>query len=328
MRADVSSVLDRLGLTYARKGRWYELKCPHPAHDDRSPSFRIHAEDGGFKCWSCKFSGRSLVSLVMGVLGIEDVKEAQAWLDSTATASPRHAALRSEVEVRETRARGFALPPGVVVAPVSDWPSPASVYLRERGVPDAQAERWGLGYAVDGRLSGRIVIPVRDSNGRLVSYTARAFGRARRKYLEPATEEGADKAAIFGEERWPVVVARRLLVVVEGGFDGMAVERVAGLPFAGLYGSEFVPGHASKLGTWSHILIVTDPDEAGERVAGEIRGQLGRWTRCTRLVLPEGEDCASLARLDPGRLRAMIEGACPRATAADDETRRSGSSGG
>jgi hypothetical protein len=143
-RADVSAVLDRLGLTYTRRGRWYELKCPHPAHADNSPSFRIHTEDGGFKCWSCKFSGRSLVSLVMGVLGIEDVKEAQAWLDSTKTA-PRHVALRSEMVIREARTRGFVLPPGVVVAPVSAWPSPASGYLRERGVPDAQAETWGMG---------------------------------------------------------------------------------------------------------------------------------------------------------------------------------------
>jgi hypothetical protein len=141
-----------------------------------------------------------------------------------------------------------------------------------------------------------------------VSYTARAFGRARKKYLEPRTEEGADKAAIFGEQMWPSHPEDRdLLAVVEGGFDGMAIERVTGLPFAGLYGSEFVPGHASKLGTWQRLLLITDPDEAGERVAKEIRGQLGRWAKFSRLVLPEGEDCASLAKVDPSRLRAMID---------------------
>lgn len=307
MTIDPGVLLERLGIEAKpdRRGRFHAL-CPN--HADRKPSWMFwleHRDDSlRHKCIACGWGGgaESLVSKVLGI----PFKEARAWIESAATAAPRHVALHSEVEIREPRRSHFQLPQGVIQKPVQEWPQPPRQYLFDRGVPDAQAEFWELGYAVDGRLAGRIVIPVRDLNLRLVSYTARAFVRTRRKYLEPTTEEGADKAAIFGEERWPPVVNRDLVVVVEGGFDGMAVERATRLPFAGLYGSEFVPGHAAKLGTWKRILLITDPDDAGERVATEIRGQLGRWATFKRITLPEGEDCASLAKLDLAPLRDRI----------------------
>jgi DNA primase len=216
----------------------------------------------------------------------------------------------------------------VQVLPLAAWPSPARDYLSGRGVTQVQVERWGLGYAVDGRLAGRVVFPVRNNVGTLISYTARSFTGEGRRYLEPKIEEGADQGAVFGEEHWDPDECE-LAVVTEGAMDALAVERATGLPVAAVYGSQILPGHLARLQRWRTLILATDSDPAGDKAAAEISGALGRWTRAVRWRPPEGFDCASLAQRDPARLRSELTSlACPATGAAAPLRRRSDISGG
>lgn len=36
---------------------YYQARCPHPDHDDRSPSFTVYPEGQRAACWTCGFSG-------------------------------------------------------------------------------------------------------------------------------------------------------------------------------------------------------------------------------------------------------------------------------
>lgn len=329
---DVPRLLDRLGVSARRRGRALWAPCPLPSHAEKEPSWSIvdaagDEKHGGWHCFGCKAGGgpRDLVAAVLGV----GEQEAAEWLKSGEVLRDRE--LPSAVVVRVLRPpRLFELPPGVVLGrPLPDWPTPARDYLTRRGVTAEQVARWGVGYAVEGRLTMRVVIPVRDAAGRLCSYVARAFvarigGREAKRYLEPAEEEGADHAAVLGEHLWPR--ARDLAVISEGWFDGAAGERAAALlgvlaapavlhgsPGPGCAGWDAVAG---KLATFRRLAVLVDPNAAGEALLAAVDGAIGRYAE-VRAVRTHGTDAAGLAeREGDAALARLVGGVLRRRSAA------------
>lgn len=309
LRVDVQKLLDRLGIEGKRKGRYFEARCPSPVHEDRNPSWRISLDGGQHQCFSCGFYGGA-VKLVMSTLGV-NADAAVKWILSGDLAAPQ--VLEVEVEVMRPVLRGgFKLPAGVIIAPLVEWPGPARDYASSRGLTVEQVDRWGIGYAVDGRLAGRIVFPVRDREHRLISYTARTFVGDRKRYLEPKASEGSVEGAVFGEEH---AVPDSVIVVTEGALDALAVERAIPLQtkdwtkwsVAAIYGSGVLPAHLNRLaGKYLGVVVVTDSDPAGDRAADEIQSGLGRWMRVRRWRPPEGWDCCKLAT--SGRIAEVRDG--------------------
>lgn len=319
MRPDVDApaLLDRLGIVYRRRGRALWACCPHRFHNadgrpEKEPSWSMVDEPGGdrnglHRCHGCGRGGTP-ADLVAAVLGISD-REARDWLRSGAFVRAGDIPPQVVVKVLSPRPP-FRLPDGVNFNPIGEWPAPAREYLRRRGVTEAQAQRWGLGWACEGRLAFRIVIPVRDGVGRLRSFVARSFvervgGREAKRYLEPREDDGADHAAILGEHLWPRT-GRDVALLGEGWFDGAALERAGGLlgigdrsPIAVLHGSP-CPGQAGwdaivgKLSTFRTLVVAVDPNDAGERLLATLRGALGRHTQVTPLRIP-GVDVAAFA---------------------------------
>lgn len=289
---DAPALLDRLGIAYRRRGRALLAPCPLPGHDEKEPSWSMRDEPGEEKhglhhCFGCGRGGGP-ADLVAAVLGV-DLSAARAWIRSGAIY--RESDLPAQVVVSVKRAKpAFALPNGVVFAPLDAWPTPARAYLQKRRVDASQAARWGLGYAVDGRLAMRVVVPVRDGGGVVRSFVARSFversgGREAKRYLEPREEDGADHAAILGEHLWPRPESRRVVLVGEGWFDGAALERASGgLPVAVLHGSPH-PGQSGwdavvgKLASFPVLVAAVDPNDAGERLLSSLAGALGRYSK-------------------------------------------------
>lgn len=311
---DVARVLARLGIETKRQGRELWARCPF--HEEADASWRIkddprHEHHAIWQCFgSCPEGARSgsIVVLVRRLLDLESRDDAWRWIREGGVERPLPPARAVEIVVRGVRA-GLTLPDGVIVAPVAAWVSTARRYLETRGVSPEQAERWELGYAAQGLLAGRIVIPIRDREGKLLSYTARTYVGSARKFREPDKADGADKGSVFGERRWPPPGERRLVVVTEAAFDALAVERATGAHVGGVFGSELLPGHVARLGTFDEIVIASDPDDAGSKLAGQIRAQLGRWRKVRRAVLPPGVDADALAREAPEKLAAAVRDA-------------------
>lgn len=284
--------------------------CPNKAHKDRKPSWRIRDEPtssrhGYHHCWPCGFSG-GVIALVQHVLGIEESRDARDWIEREAPVAQK-AVEKVEVQVQRKRLR-FELPPEVVVAPLETWPSPPRDYLlQDRKLEDWQVERWGIGYAVQGRLKGRIVLISRDTRARPLRYTARTFTGAMKRYMEPEEHEGANPNAMFGEQHWPPLDQRELLFLVEGAINGLALEaELPGLYFAATAGSEMRGLYGTKLATWKRVCVMSDPDAAGDKIGGVIESVLARHARAERLRLESGFDPGKLRELRPGALGAIV----------------------
>ncbi len=328
---DVPAILARLGVE-VRKTTGRELWAPCPIHKtsdgkpERTPSFRIRNQSGdekhGFwQCFgSCEGERRNggILKLVRLLLDLPDAKSARRWIrDEEVEREPEPPPERVRVESATPTlfSRGIPAPKGVVVAPVASWPSPARRYLTERrGVPAEQADRWGLGYACAGRYAGRIYLPAHDRRMRLVNYTARSFTGADLKFKEPSEGSGADKGAIFGERFWPEPSERRVVVSLESALNSLAAERAAPEFCVGaIFGSEVLPSHLLKFGTFPVVLVASDPDKAGEKYWRAIRGGLARHARVERVEIPDGTDAADLGRDAPDILRQRILEAAERA---------------
>jgi len=302
----VERVLKRLGIDAKKRGREWTALCPNKRHADRTPSWRIvdapgTKKDGWHNCYPCSFGG-TLLDLAEHVLGVPR-EEARVWLKGEEDTSPLPGSTRLEVRDRRPLRRSDPVrdPPGVCWDPFERWPASARDYVLSRGIDDWQVKCWGIGYALSGRLAGRIVFPYRDARGDLRGYTARTFTGQLKRYLEPHPKEGADTGVMFGEARWVRKEIRHTVAVVEGAVNALAVEKATSFCVAAIAGSNpladaRVGEYVRKLSTWKLVLLLTDPDAAGEKAAKALEGALARHAKTLRVRLPEGTDAADLGR--------------------------------
>jgi hypothetical protein len=281
-------------------------------HEERTPSWQMRDDDqdpdrhGRWRCLGACHTGGGPIGLAMRLLGL-DAQAAWEWIKTGSTVDrvPIAIEIASEAPDLSRFIHGFHLPLGVEFAPLFEWPRPAAAYLERRGVTAEQVDRWGLGFATGGKLAHRIVMPWRDGmTGKLLGYTARTYLRMAKRYREPGEEEQAARGAVYGEEHWPPVAARDAVVVIEGGFDGFAIERATGMAFGAACGSQLLPAHASKLSTFKTVVIATGTfDEAAQKFHDTIIGMLARWTRVVPVELPTGPGAG---RYDPARIEAEL----------------------
>lgn len=310
-RIDVEKLLTVLGMQYERRGRTLRGVCPNPDHHDTSPSWGIvdapgSADHAGHHCFSCKFGGGPW-ELVMAVRGVDE-DEAFAFVGDVVSGSPRLPEGVPTVTIKQPAPRReFVLPSGVQIPSIdgSTWPDAFARYLERRGVTGEQVERWRIGFATSGSLKWRVVIPV-HTRGRLVAYVARSIfaDRSVRYDMPNRGTPGANPAmALLGE---PLLdPSLRVLTIAEGSFSMLALERAGALNPVALLGSDWSPEKSNILTAveWDHVLIATDPDMAGDRVARAISASFrSTKTKVSRVSLVQSPDDS-----EQGSLRTALE---------------------
>ncbi len=311
----------------AKSGRNWKGCCPF--HGEKTPSFYVY--DDHFHCFGCGAHGDA-ISFVMRAEGQsfpEAVERlaAEAGLDvpkPTPEAAARERRARDLYGVLEAAEAAYRrrlfLPEG----------AEGLAYLRRRGLSAETIARFGLGWSGPGRgglladlgsdgitsdqlleagllreredgsrgelFFNRVLFPIRDRRGRVISFGGRTLGDGVPKYVNgPETE-------IFSKRRnlYALDLAREgafrgaVLVVVEGYMDVIALHQ------AGFEGAVAPLGTALTAEQMEEIWRITpepvlcfDGDAAGARAAA----------RSAELALPllSTERTLSFARLPAGR---------------------------
>lgn len=295
MNVCVVDLLVALGLSAVRRGREWWAVCPFPQHKDSKPSWSIADDSGIHYCFGCG-KGGDAVELVAAVIDISR-GSARNWIRERGLEIDGTQPLAVRLVVGGRTGRRISLPLGLAGGPLETWPTPVRQYMQLRGVTAWQVVRWGLMYATDGRLEGRVVFPIRDSDGNLLSYTARSYDDREPRYLTPSSDQRVGIAQLFGEQYWGTCwcnAGSSSVVVCEGPVDALACERAGAEFICSLGGSKLTNGIVLMLSKWSEVVIATDPDPPGEAVAEELQTLLARWTKTRRVKLPDGSDAASL----------------------------------
>lgn len=306
MKIDIRRLLKLLDIQVYKEyhGELWAL-CPYPNHEETKPSWAIDIDTGKNYCFGCH-SGGGALDLVMEVVDLSGYAAARRWVIEHNLDLESTSPLDIKLVFRKKSVKSIELPQGLKTGSLSEWITPARKYMKERGVTNEQIYRWDISYGVVGTLSGRIVLPVYDNNRVLVSYAARTYIDNEVRYRAP--DGGGLPGAIFGEQYWPSDKYYKTLVLCEGGFNGLACER-AGFRYIGaLCGSNFDKEHILKISKFGNIVIASDLDTAGNKLATRLRYILTRWNNVSRVQFPKGLDANDIANKDIRLLRKLING--------------------
>ncbi|SDF05474.1 DNA primase [Rhodospira trueperi] len=350
-RVPLATVIGRR-VRLIRNGRQYKACCPF--HNEKTPSFHVY--DDHYHCYGCGAHG-DIISFEMAAAGLSfmeavEALAAEAGLEvpkpdpATREREQRAAGLSDVVEaacaVFEQRLR---LPEG----------RDALAYLHRRGLDDATIACFRLGYAPpgnalrahlrragmdvdddtlveagllgrpdDGRspydvMRDRVVFPIRDRKGAVVSFGGRVLGDAKPKYLNgPESPLFHKSRALYGLfEAREAIRETGEVIVAEGYMDVIALSAAGFAQVVAPLGTALTEAQIEML--WVHAaepVLCFDGDSAGQRAAMRALERalplLGPGRSLRFALLPAGLDPDDLIReRGAGAMRSVLDGALP-----------------
>ncbi|WP_376088292.1 DNA primase [Roseomonas sp. CCTCC AB2023176] len=327
-RTPLASVIGRK-VRLAKNGRNWKGCCPF--HNEKTPSFYVY--DDHYHCFGCGAHGdaigftmqteglpfREAVERLAAEASLDLPKETPQQAAREARARDLHGVLHAAMEAMQRR---LHLPEG----------RPALDYLRRRGLTDETITRFGLGWSGAGRgtlaadlkplgiepaqlaeagltkpaedgsadrdfFFNRVMFPIRDRRGRIVSFGGRILGDGQPKYLNgPETPVFSKRRTLYGLDMAREAVFRGArLVVVEGYMDVIALHQAGFGGAVAPLGTALTEEHLEELWRVSpEPILCLDGDAAGARAAMRSATVglplVGTERRLRFATLPAGED--------------------------------------
>ena len=279
------------------------LKGLCPFHHEKTPSFSVDPQLQLFYCFGCQTGGDAFKFVMLyEKLSFAEAVEflARRWGVPLPRAVPR-----PENDARERLLLMNEMAAAHFRAALAG--SVASEYLARRGVDEATAERFLLGYAADSwdeligllsargfspaemqdagltvrrkdgnghydRFRHRLVFPIRDAAGRVVAFGGRALGDAEPKYLNsPETPTYVKGEHLYGLDVAKDAIRREGFAVLVEGYLDLIVLHQAGFENAvASLGTALTPAQVRLLARFAERIVVSyDGDSAGRNAASK-----------------------------------------------------------
>ena len=270
MSDPVLELIQKNGLEYKVSGRDYLIKCLNPEHPDSNPSFRVDRVSGIAHCFSCGF--KTNIFKFYGVFS-----------------NPiplKIAKLKDKLTDLKNMVTGLELPIG------------ATPYTRSfRGIRPKTLKTFGAFYTNQvEKLEDRICFPITDITGKTQVFVARhTMSQGNPRYVN--YPRGVTMP-IFPQK---MPAGTKSLVIVEGIFDMLNLYDKGLHNVACSFGTNTLQADTKlklfpyKAQGISHIYILFDGDEAGEKAATILKPIIEECEFVVEIIkLPDG--------VDPGEL--------------------------
>ncbi|MFN2132366.1 MAG: DNA primase [Anaerolineae bacterium] len=354
-----------------KSGRNYKGLCPF--HAENTPSFFVFPETQTWHCFGACGTGGDVFSFVMKHENL-DFPEALRLLAQRAGVElsptrPQDAERQQQVDkLFEINAAAAAYYRDLLLR--ADSAEGARAYAAARGLSADTMNTFGVGYAPDAwravsnhliergyarqdllevglivarddggfydRFRDRLIVPIRDTRGRVIGFGGRILGDGQPKYLNSPQSPLFNKShVLFGLDLAKGAIrAQGEAVIVEGYMDVMQAHQAGFGNVVATMGTALTEHQLDLLKRMTkRYILALDPDLAGDQ--GTLRGltvarqTLDRetvpvptakgWIRYeSRLdadiriaTLPQGQDPDDLIREAPDRWRELIDGAEP-----------------
>lgn len=257
-------------------------------HEDYKNKLSINTATGLFQCFVCGEKGRFIDIARQVYLKKRVSTEKISEFDVELTKAPSKPILEGEIVIPypEGYFPLYGITPGITdKVPLS--------YLHKRGITDAQLLYYKIGYCVGGPYDKRIIVPVLNDSGSLLSFIARDYtGKLTPKVLTPPSSQGRHgiKDYVFNLHN-----ASKLghLLIGEGVFDAISL----GVRGIALFGKTISNLQLAKIlnAKPQRISIVLDPDAIlhANILAQQLTNHIGDVRIAT---LPEGTDPNSVPK--------------------------------
>jgi len=308
------------GIELKRAGTSWKGLCPF--HQEKTASFNVYEDSGVYKCYGCGKTG-DIFALIMEMDGLTFPTAAKHLADRVGIPVAYDRQMdendRWKVHVYQLNAKAVKWYEEALWASTE-----ARDYVRRRGLAEAHARRWRLGYCpADGPLvaakvapdnqyyafragllgqsrdgkryyeffHGRIIFPIFDIRGRCVGFGGRSMDDSLPKYLN--TNQNAifsKKTVLYGiHEAHTAIRKSHEAVVVEGYTDVLACHANGVDNVVATLGTSLTDEHVKKLrGLADRVILLRDMDNAGQLAA----------ERSVTTLINGGMDTIKVASLD------------------------------
>lgn len=302
-RVTLSSVISR---TTRLTKAGHEFKACCPFHNEKSPSFTVNDLKGFYHCFGCGAHGDVIRWMTdqRGLSFMDAVKELASEAGMEVPAPDPRAAAKAEQQstLHEVMAAAQAW---FAERLASDEGAKARAYLATRGFNARTVERFGFGYAPEGRQAlkealkafpetllveaglriavedkepydrfrGRLMLPIDDARGRVIAFGGRILDAAKTdapKYLNSPDTPLFDKGrTLYNLHRaGPASRSSGRIVVVEGYMDVIALAAAGIEDAVAPLGTALTERQIEML--WRLVempVLCFDGDAAGQRAA-------------------------------------------------------------
>ena len=253
-RLDIVDVVSRY-VPLQRSGRSHKANCPF--HQEKTPSFHVFPDRQSWRCFGACATGGDVFSFVMRAEGLEFADVLKNLAQQAGVVLPdrqKRTEQESGLEINEAARIYFQR----ILA--SAQGAEAREYLKSRGVSPDAISKFELGLSPpdgeslkqhltgqgftpqqlaqsgivresqNGRLvdlfRGRLMFPIRNAQGGLGGFGARAMGDSQPKYLNSPRTPTFDKGHIlYGLDLAKDAVRKKGAVIVEGYMDAIAAHQ-------------------------------------------------------------------------------------------------------
>ena len=305
-RADIHEIVSEY-VVLKKSGRGFTGLCPF--HEEKTASFSVSPSKQMYYCFGCHKGGNaigflqelgrsSFVDVITGLadrygipIETENREDQERYNSDRSRRQPMLAVISDAVGYFQSC---LARPEG----------SDARSYLAGRGISPELIARHQLGFApnswdglltylqrrghnaeiVDAaglttinenkrrydRFRNRIVVPIRDENGRVIAFGARSLGDEKPKYLNSPETELFDKSrTLYGLDRAKDAISNGgTAIIVEGYFDVIALHEAGITSAVAVLGTAMSEANIRKLLRFGDRIIANfDSDSAGEKAA-------------------------------------------------------------
>lgn len=352
-----------------KAGKTFKGLCPF--HTEKTPSFIVFPDTGRWHCFGCG-AGGDIFGFVMQSQNLGFAESLQLL---AARAGVELHQERREARTDGTEDRLYAVNEAAATYFQSMLTGPAGAraraYIEGRQISPESVQAFQLGYAPDGgaglahhllqegfqradilqagvsgenesgglydRFRGRLIFPIRDSNGKLVGFGGRALSSdAQPKYLNTSQTPLFDKGAnLYLLDRAKQEIRRTgQAVIVEGYVDALMAHQFGFKNVVASLGTALTDRQVSQLKRYaSELLFALDPDTAGQEATARgltvamdaldrVSTPVPSWkgfvdyvyklkTAIRIIALPNGNDPDDVIRQNPDEWRRLVKEAVP-----------------
>lgn len=300
-RLDIVEVIAAYVPDLKKAGRNFKAACPF--HQEKTPSFYVFPERQSWHCFGACSTGGDAFSFVMKKEGIGFGEALRILAEKAGVSLTFRKAEDGETEAdklkRMNEAAAEYFHQLLLQSPAGHK---ARAYLTHRGIRDETMRRFQLGYSADSwdsllqqllkkgyhqsdliagglvierergegtydRFRNRLMFPIRDMNGRVLGFGARALDDSLPKYLNSPQTAVFDKSSVlYGIEHAKSAIRKQdRVVVVEGYMDVIVAHQYGFSDVVASLGTALTEKQVGMIKKLTKSLVLAlDADTAGE----------------------------------------------------------------
>ena len=370
-RLDILDVVSQY-VALQRSGRSYKALCPF--HPEKTPSFFVFPERQSWRCFGACATGGDVFSFAMRIENLDFSAVLKNLANLAGVKLPERGGRKGQFDfLYQANEAALGFFSGLLNS--NERGSSARAYLQKRGLSQGAIERFQLGLSpADGEslvrhlaskgykkdqlvpaglatqaqnggyrdlFQGRLMFPIRDSEGRLAGFGGRALGDFGPKYLNTPRTPVFDKGHIlYGLHLAKEDIRKDGAVIVEGYMDAIAAHHHGFSNVVASMGTALTQQQVSLVrslvsgpgaGGAGRVVLALDPDTAGQeatlrslesswrvfqtRPISRVRGATvyERWELPSLNIapLPQGKDPAEIILESPQEWATIVNAAVP-----------------